>query len=374
MAIKFTSDKSTLLSLITPAMYASSNKSTLPALEGLLFTLKGNTLTVCGYDLEKGIKAESTVFGREDGNVVLNSVKISGIIKNLPDVDIFFECDEKNTVSISAGESRFALHGIDSSVFPSIPELMGENTTKIKADVLRDLIMCTNHAVATTDSRPVFMGEQFRIENGDLTVVAADYCRMAVKSAKGCVQSEKQENTFVVPGKTLNDLLRLSADAEDDIEMQFTRKYVIFRIDNVMMFSRLLEGDFLDYQTVIPVSGKTYVTIDRQAFLESVERASLLVDEKLRTPLRFRFEGDTLTIHCSTQIGKINDVVKIEHTGDDIEIGFNNKYILDSLRACRDEKITLMMTSPHMGMVIRPAEPKEDSDYTYLVLPLRLKD
>ena len=141
-----------------------------------------------------------------------------------------------------------------------------------------------------------------------------------------------------------------------------------------MMFSRLLEGEFLDYQTVIPVSGKTCVTIDRQAFLESVERASLLVDEKLRTPLRFKFEGDNLIIHCSTQIGKINDVVKIEHTGDDMEIGFNNKYILDALRACRDDKIQLILTSPHMGMVIRPAEPKEDSDYTYLVLPLRLKD
>lgn len=374
MAIKFVSDKATLLSLITPAMYASSNKSTLPALEGLLFTLKGNSLTVCGYDLEKGIKAESTVFGKEDGTVVLNSVKISGIIKNLPEGDIFFECDEKNTVSISAGESRFALHGIDSSVFPNIPELMGENTTKIKASVLRDLITSTNHAVATTDSRPVFMGEQFRIENGDLTVVAADYCRMAVKSAKGCVKSEKAQNTFVVPGKTLNDLIRLSADADEDIEMQFTRKYVIFRFDNVMMFSRLLEGEFLDYQTVVPISGRTTVKLDRQAFLESVERASLLVDEKLRTPLRFRFSGNTLVIHCSTQIGKINDVVKTELTGEDIEIGFNNKYILDALRACRDETIELTMNSPHMGMVIRPAERKEDTDYVYFVLPLRLKD
>ena len=374
MAIKFTSDKSTLLSLITPAMYASSNKSTLPALEGLLFTLKGNTLTVCGYDLEKGIKAEEVVFGREDGTVVLNSVKISGIIKNLPEGDIFFECDEKNTVSISSGDIRFALHGIDASVFPNIPELMGENTTKIKASVLRDLITSTNHAVATTDSRPVFMGEQFRIEDGDLTVVAADYCRMAVKTVKGCVKSEKDKNTFVVPGKTLNDLIRLSADNDEEIEMQFTRKYVIFRMENIMMFSRLLEGEFLDYQTVIPVSGKTYVTVDRQAFLESVERASLLVDEKLRTPLRFNFTGDTLIIHCSTQIGKINDVVKIDHTGDDMEIGFNNKYILDALRACRDEKICLMLTSPHMGMVITPAEKKDDTDYLYLVLPLRLKD
>jgi len=374
MAVKFTSDKTTLLSLITPAMYASSNKSTLPALEGLLFTLKGNTLTVCGYDLEKGIKAESTVFGREDGTVVLNSVKISGIIKNLPDGDIFFECDEKNTVSISAGESRFALHGIDASVFPNMPELIGENTTMIKASVLRDLITSTNHAVATGDSRPVFMGEQFRIENGDLTVVAADYCRMAVKSAKGCVKSEKAENTFVVPGKTLNDLIRLSSDSDDEIEMQFTRKFVIFRMENVMMFSRLLEGDFLDYRTVIPVEGRTVVKIDRVAFLESVERASLLVDEKLRTPLRFKFSGDTLTIHCSTQIGKINDVVRAEIKGEDIEIGFNNKYILDALRAARDEYIELTMVSPHMGMVIRPAEKKEDTDYLYLVLPLRLKD
>lgn len=374
MPIKFTSDKSTLLSLISPAMYATSNKSTLPALEGLLFTLKGDELSVCGYDQEKGIKTNSVVHGREDGMIILNSAKISGIIKNLPECTITFDCNDKNIVTIVGADSNFAIHGIDSTAFPTIPELHGENNTKIKATVLRDIINSTCHAIATTDSRPVFMGEQFKVENGDLTVVAADYCRMAIKKVKGCVKSEKDNYSFIVPGKALNDLVRLTSDDEDEIEIEFTRKHVIFKCENMILFSRLLEGDFLDYKTVIPSPGKTFVKINRTAFIESVERASLIIDEKMRTPLHFLFTKGNLEIFCSTQYGKVNDNVRIELEGDDIEIGFNNRYVLDALRACKDEEINLTLFTPLMSMIITPVEKSDDNDYLYLVLPLRLKD
>lgn len=374
MAIKFTSDKTTLMSLISPALYATSNKSTLPALEGLLFKLEGSVLTVSGYDLEKGIQTSAVVFGQEDGAVVLNSAKISGIIKNLPECDISFSGDEKNVVDICGGESEFAIHGIDATAFPAMPELKGENKMKIKSGALRELIFSTNHAVATMDSRPVFMGELFNVENGNLTVVSTDNYRMALREIKNCVESEKSDHSFIVPGKALNDLAKLLDDSDDEIYIEFTRKYVIFRCHDVIMFSRLLEGEFLDYKRVIPQDGKTFVKINRLAFIESVERASLLIDEKMRTPLRCKFSGGQLDISCSTQYGRVNDNIKVEMTGDDIEIGFNNKYLLDALRACRDDEITLTMFSPLMSMIITPVKESESGRYVYLVLPRRLND
>lgn len=374
MSIKFKSEKSVLLSLIQPAMYATSNKSSLPALKGLLFSLEGNVLSIYGYDLEKGIKTSQTVFGKENGSVVVNADKVSGIIKNLPECDITFDCDGKNVVTITGADSIFVIHGIEASAFPALPELHGENTIKIKAETLIDVITSTSHAVATTDSRPVYMGELFKVENGNLTVVSADYCRMAVRQIEGCVKSEKDVYSFVVPGKSLNDLVRLMPNDDTEVGIEFTRKYVIFRCEDFVMFSRLLEGEFIDYTSVIPNPGKTFVRVNRQALIESVERASLLVDEKTRSPLRFVFSNNNLKIHCLTDLGKVDETVKIQLTGDDLEIGFNNRYVLDALRACRDEEIKLTLFSPLMSMIITPAEQKDGNSYLYLVLPLRLRN
>ncbi len=374
MAIKFTSDKSALSSVIFPALYATSNKSTLPALEGLLFKLEGDVLTVCGYDLEKGIQTSAVVRGEGDGAVVLNAAKISGIIKNLPECDIYFEGDEKNLVTVIGGESEFVIHGIDAAAFPAMPELRGENKMKLKAGVLRDLIFTTNHAVATGDARPLLTGELFKLENGNLTVVSTDNFRMAVREIKNCVEAEKTEYSFVVPGKALSDLARLITDGDDEIYIEFTRKYVIFRCPEVILFSRLLEGEFIDHKKVIPQTGKTYVKINRLAFIESVERASLLIDEKLKTALRCKFTGSVLNISCSTQYGRVNDNISAEIEGDDIEIGFNNRYLLDALRACRDDEVRLSMSSPLMSMTITAIKEEENGKYLFLVLPMRFKD
>lgn len=371
MAIKFTSDKSNLLSVILPALYATSNKSTLPALEGLLFKLEGNVLTVCGYDLEKGIQTNTVVYGREDGSVVLTASKIAGIIKNFPECDITIESNDKNIVSIRGGESEFSIHGTDASAFPTMPDLKGENQMKIKGGTLRELISSTSHAVAATDSRPHLTGILFALEGGNLTLVSTDNYRLALREVKNCVESESGNYSFIVPGKALNDLTRLISEGDEDVYIEFTRKYIIFRCPNVILFSRLLEGEFLDYKRVIPHTGKTFVNINRIAFIESVERASLMVDEKMRTPLRFKFSGNILNISCTTPFGSVNDNIAIQMTGDDIEIGFNNRYILDALRACKDDEVRLTMSSPLMSMTITPVKEDEKGSYVFLVSPMR---
>lgn len=372
--MKFVSDKKTILSMIIPAGSAASNRSTLPALEGLLFKLNGETLTVCGYDLEKGVRTIGTVVGMENGAVIINAQKIISIVKNMPDCDICIESNSRNMVRISGGMSDFTIHGTTPEAFPNLPELSGANGFNITKGLMKDIINSTVFAVAQNESRPILMGELFMIENRTLTVVALDNFRLAMRKEKNCIFNNDNRMQFVVPGKALSDLAKLLDDSEDMLTVEFTAKYIIFKIDDVIFFSRLLEGEYLDYKRALPTTNRIFATIDRHEFIESAERASLMVDEKLRTPLRCRFEDNSLNISCSTQYGTVNESFKIKKEGEDIEIGFNNRYLLDALRACKDDRILVSMSTPLMSMIVEPAEKNGDSSYTYLVLPCKLKD
>lgn len=374
MAIKFLSDKKTLLSLIQPALSATSNKSTLPALEGLLFKLEDEVLTVCGYDLEKGVRTRGKVHPREDGAVILNAQKVAAIIKNFPDSEISFEADDKNIVKISCGMSDFAIHGLTAEAFPNMPELGGDKAFCISRSIMKDVINSTSFAVSQMDARPILTGAFFHVENRSLTVVALDNYRLALREEKECIFDNEDRFSFVVPGKSLNELSKLLDDSDDMLRVEFTAKYVIFKLDDTVLFSRLLEGEFLDYKRAIPSQNKIFVKINRTAFEESVSRASLLVDEKLKTPLRCKFSDNNLNITCSTQYGKVNDYLAVEKEGEDIEIGFNNRYLLDALRACKDDELKISLSTPFMSMMIEPEKESESGRYLYLVLPVKLKD
>ena len=375
MAIQFLSDKKTLLNLIQPALAATSSKGTLPALEGLLFKLEENVLTVCGYDLEKGVRTRGVVVPKEEGAVILNAQKVAAIVKNFPDCDISFEADEKNMVRISGGMSDFTIHGLTAEAFPNMPQLGGDNAFCISQSLMKEMIASTCFAVSQVDTRPILTGEFFRIENRSITAVALDNFRMALREEKECIFDNEGSFSFVVPGKSLTELSRLLRDTDDMLRVEFTAKYVIFKLDDIVLFSRLLEGDYLDYKKAIPENRMSiFVKLDRRAFEESVSRASLLVDEKLKTPLRCKFEGDILHVTCSTQYGKVNDHLRIEKEGSDLEIGFNNRYLLDALRACKDDELKISLGNSSLSMMIQPQNPSDTGTYLYLVLPVKLKD
>lgn len=374
MALKFTSDRKTLLSALIPAVSASSNRSTLPALEGLLFELKGDELVVCGYDLEKGVKTYTQVMGEGEGAVILNAQKITAIIRNFPDCDISFEADEKNIVRISGAMSEFSVHGLSPEAFPNMPELSGDKSFRINAGLMKEIISSTYFAVAQTDARPILTGELFEIDGNKLTVVALDNHRLALREEETAVNGAEEKMSFVVPGKSLYEFSKLLTDSEETVLAELTSKHIILKIGNVIFFSRLLEGEFLDFRKAIPSQNKIFAKVDTGFFIESVERASLLIDDKMITPIRCNFKGNILNISCSTQYGKVNDNIHISKDGDDIEIGFNNRYLLDALRACKDDLIVAALSSPLMSMVITPAVAKEGSKYLYLVLPMRINN
>lgn len=373
MALRFTSDRKTLLNAIMPALTASSGKSTLPALEGLLFELNGNELTVCGYDLEKGVKTSTQVLGEGDGAVILNAQKIAAIVRNFPDCDIRFEAGEKNSVIITGAMSEFSVHSLSADAFPNLPELSGEKSFRINAGLLKEIIASTYFAVAQTDARPTLTGEYFEINGDKLTVVALDNHRMALREETSAIAAgSNAEMSFIVPGKSIYEFSKLLNDGEECVTVELTGKHIIMKVGTTVFFSRLIEGEFFDYKKAIPTQNKIFVKIDTGLFIDSVERASLLIDDKLITPLKCSFKGGNLNVSCSTQYGKVNDNISVSKEGEDIDIGFNNRYLLDALRSCKDDLILASLSSPIMAMVITPAVETEGSRYLYLVLPMRL--
>lgn len=372
MGLAFLSNKKDLLQMIRPALAGVASKHTIPALEGLLFRLEGSALSVCGYDMEKGILTVGEVRPKECGAVILNAKKIASIIKVLPDGDIELAADEKHRVKIKAGYNEFTLHGIEPQAFPNLPEFTGERSFSIGQNRIAEMIAATNFAVSQSDARPILTGELFRIRKRDLTVVALDNYRMAIREEKDCIFDNEETFSFVAPGKSLAELCRILKDTDDLLKVELTAKYIIFKAGDMTLFSRRLDGDYVEYRRALPKSRAVTVGINRSEFEEAVSRAALMVDEKGKKPIICEFAGGKLNITAASHDGNGRVSVGIVKEGADMRIGFNHRYLLDALRACQDEEITVSMTGELGAAVIEPA--KNAGNYLYLVLPVRMRE
>ena len=388
--------KDTLNDALTPALYAVSTKSTNQLIECFLLSAdkESGMLTICGYDLEKGIKV--TLSGEnlsiiESGNIVVNAAKFSSVIRNLPEGSVSISSDENFSILISGGRSEFTLHGFDGETFPLLPELAGEQKFSISRKVLRNMIVSTHFAVAVNSSRPSLNGALFEIKDNGICIVAIDGSRLALRrSSEGIVSAGELDFGFIVPGKSLSELLKLIGDEEDSAEIELTKKHVVISFDNIVYFSRLIESEFIDYRRIIKNEPVTTVALNTKSFAESVERASLLSDDKQKTHVRLKFEKreinlensdnfGVLQISSTSAMGKSVDEFDIEIFGEGMEIGFNHRYLLDALKAIREEKIKILLESPTKSMLILPysqegEDATQDFTYLYLVLPIRMKD
>ncbi|MCL2813733.1 MAG: DNA polymerase III subunit beta [Oscillospiraceae bacterium] len=404
-------DRDILNEAVTPALYAVSSKNTNQLLECFLLSAdkEDGVLTICGYDLEKGIKVTLSGDGitiKEGGKIIINAAKFSSIVRNLPGGDVLISSGSEFGVTIGGGRSEFNLHGFDGETFPLIPELKGEKNFKINRKILKNMITSTHFAIGVNNARPSLNGALFEIRNNGLNIIAIDGNRLALRrSFDGVVPDpgeggETLELGFIVPGKSLSELLKLIGDEDETAEIELTKKHFIISFDNIIYFSRLIESEFLDYKRSIKIDPKTTVAIDTKNFTESVERASLITDDRQKTLIKLKFKKEEINIEnkenygvleitSAAQLGKATDECDIEIYDENIEIGFNHRYLLDALKAVREDKILLKFESPTKPMVILPYEPKdengedmdisgamdtENSKFLYLVLPIRMRD
>ena len=368
--MKFTCEKSDLCEAVGIAQRAVSSHSTIRELEGLLIIAEGGQVCLTGYNLEIGIEARFKADVVEDGTVVLNSRIFGDIARKLPEGGrVEIECGSDNTASIRCLRSEYTnISGISPEGFPEMPVVESENSLSIPAPMLKNMVKMTMYAASTNENKPIHTGELFELKDGMLTVVAVDGFRLALRREK----LDGEDRSFVVPAKALAEVIRVLPDDDDETaKITLTRKYISFEIGETTITSRLLEGEFLNYDSAIPKSSKVFATVDVKEFTECVERASLIIEEKLKSPVRLRFADGQLKLECNSTLGSIDESFPIELEGGEIEIGFNNRYLLDALKACEEEKVRLEMTSGLSPCIVRPE--KGDS-FTYLVLPVRLKN
>ncbi len=367
--MKIICNKQALYEALVNVSKAAADKSTIPALEGVKLKLDQSTLTLTGYDLEIGINTSIPVVSSDTGEFVINSRLFSDIIKRMPTDEIEIEVSDNLAVTIIGGVTEYSVTALSAAEYPSIPELGEGDEIRLSQGILKSLISETVFAVSTNDTKPILKGELFEITDNKLNVVAIDGFRLAVRTES---VKRDEDTKFIVPSKTLLEVSRLLKDDEDaDCAIRVTKKQVVFDFSGYTVFSRLLEGEFHNYRGSIPQNSVTEVIIGKKELIDCLERASLLINERIKMPVRCLFDNGALKVSCSTSIGKINDEMPADVTGPKIEIGFNCKFLLDPLKVIKDDKLKLLMNGGNLPMKIVPLEGDE---YTYLVLPVRLKN
>lgn len=370
--MKFSCEKAVLTEAVMNVSRMIPSKSSIPALEGVKIRAdqeKGE-LTLFGYDMEAGITTRIPANVAEQGEIVLSARLFSDMIRKMAGEIVSVAVGEKFLTEIKSGITEYTILGIPSDEFPELPTVEGGTGVTLCQGVLKSMIDQTHFAIALTDSKPVHMGSFFDLKDGELSVVSVDGYRLALRKE---LVPGVPDMRFVVPGKVLSELSKMiKEDSEEEAAVAVSGRHIVFQIGGYSIISRLLEGEFLDYQNSIPAGAASTVRISTRSFIDSVERASLLISDRLRSPLRIFFdkEGD-VKITCSTSIGKFYDEISCEIEGDSVEMGFNNKYLMDALRAADTDEIRIELSGPLSPIKILP--PEGDSSL-FLVLPVRLKN
>ena len=365
----FECEKSLLASAIEGVSRAITNRAAIPVLEGIYLKAEGFQLTLTGYDMEMGITTTIECNVLIAGETVLDARLLFSMISRMPAGDVCIELTDEGQAKISGGVVEFEIPAMNASDYPSLPVTGADNTMTLKCGMMREMIEKTIYAVSQDAKKPAHTGELFVIEPGSLTVVALDGYRLAIiKRDVECTRDIR----IIIPGKTLQELLKIMGGDEDEVKIDANRRYVVFTTNGYTIMSRLIEGDFLNYEGVIPKDKKTRVTVDCKTFIDTIERASLIITERLKNPLRINFAEDKVTVRCQTPLGKVVDEFTPESMeGDSMEIGFNNRYLLDALRYSKCEKLRLEINGPLSPVKVLPVE---GEDFIYLVLPVRFKN
>ena len=366
--MKFSCERARLSSAVSITSRAVAAKSSIPAMEGILIEA-GQTLRLTGYNLETGIQATVPAEIAEGGSLVLSARLFGEIVRKMPD-DVVVFTSQGYTVNIKCGLSEFNILGTDPEEFPELPTVDQQNSLTIGQPVLRSMIGQTLFAVSDNESRPIHTGSLFEVEGDGLTVVSVDGYRLALRHE--AVEEKKGAETFsfVVPGSALGEVEKICS-GEEQVTITQGARHILFQTGDTVLVCRRLEGDFLAYRNAIPRNNSIKVEVEARALLSSIDRVSLIISEKLKSPLRCVFGDGMVDITTKTAIGDAADQCVINGDGGGLEIGFNNKFLMDALKAAPADKLRMEFTSGVAPCVILPAEGEEN--FTYMVLPVRLK-
>lgn len=380
MKIKF--EKSKMLEKLTRAMGAVSQRNTHPFTEGVLLETAEDGLKLSSYDMEKSVRALVEAEVILEGACVINAQRLLSIIRILPESVITMTVDESLLVTIQSGRSSFSLHALPAKDFPQMPTIAGRESFTMEQCALKKMILRTMHSIAQIDQRPVLCGAYFKLTGDSVRMVTCDGCTLSMCDLQTpIVTVDKLERTsFIVPGKTITELVRMLSDEPDVfITIMVTAKNIIFNMDNLVFSSRLVEGEYVDYNRLIPKDQPIEATVDAGAFTDALERAALISEEKIagtaKNYVKLLFVENALQVTSKSANGNIFEEIECEHIGEDIVIGFNCRYLMNTMHAIDAEKVKIKLLTPFMSTTIEPIPEEGAPDkYLYMVLPLKMKE
>lgn len=367
----FTCQKDIFQENINICSKAVTSKTTLPILEGFLIEASDTDIKITGYNLELGIECKISANVEKTGSIIIPSKILSDIIREMPNGEILVKVSDDNKVLIKNGSTEFKFSAFSSDEFPELPIISYDKTFTISSNELKRIIRQTLFAISSDESRPILTGSLFEIEKENLTVISLDGYRMALR--RGQIENKNGIDTnFVVPGKSLSEISKI-LDDDKDVCFYISNKHLVIESENIKVFTRLLEGQFFNYKSAIPNNNETEIAINTEEFINSIRRVSPIISEINKSPVRCNFEFNTLKMSCISPLGSAYNEIKLDNNDKQICIGFNNKFLLDALRACECQRIILKINTPVSPVIIIP-EDKNDNSFLYLVLPWRLNN
>ena len=371
--MKIICEKDLLLKGINSVVKAASSKTTMPVLEGILIQTNENEIKLTTYDLEIGIEYIMNCNIQEQGSTVVNAVMFSEIIRKLPDTEISIYINENNLLVIECEGSLYKLATMNPDEFPELPKIEVENSITLEQNNLKNMIRKTIFAVSTEENRPIFTGCLFEINNNSINVVAVDGFRLALKS--NFLTSKSNDFKAVIPGKTLNEVNKIISDSFDLITIGVAKNQAVFEMENCKIVTRILDGEFLNYSSVIPQNWETRIRVNKSSFQNCFERISLISasssEKEKKYPVKVSIDIGKITISCTNQTGDAKEEIYVATEGKNLEIGFNPKYFLDCLKVIEDEEIFVEFGTSISPCVIKPVD---DGAYAYMILPIKLKE
>lgn len=384
--MKFTVHKSTFLKVLTPAMGSVSNKNTITSIEGVLIeTLDSGLIQISTYDMNKGVRATflPTEIERE-GKYIINAQRLYQTVRVLPDDELTIDINEKLNCEISCGKASFSIFASKGDDFPNLPDLISDKGFEINSSTFKKIIGKVSHSIATQDNRAMLMGAYFKINNEGMEVVSCDSYTLSKCNIKCEVNSIENNNesvdySFIIPGHALAELSKILPDDEEfKCLFYLSRKHAIIKCDDITFFTRTIDSEYIDYNRIIPKENDIFVTVNRERMLSGLERANIIAEEKIqgsgRSYVKLNIDGDFLTLSSSSVNGKVLDEMDCIHEGNEIEIGFNCRYLINSIKAAEGEDIIISLKSPTQAITIEPKTPDDKFSYFYMVLPVRMND
>ena len=373
--MKFIISSEVLLKTIQPIIGIIVNNPALPIIENILIELKDNTLSAKATDLETTIINTTTVESESDAAIAVNAKLLLETLRTFPEQPLTFKTNtENNTLEITSEQGNYTLSYVNSDEFPNTPEISEAKSITINQNTLENGVKNTLFATGNDDLRPVMSGVYVEVNMNSILFVATDAHKLV--KYENCIESENENSaSFIIPKKPLNLIKNTINNTSDNIQIDYNNTNVIFSFNNMQIYCRLIDGNYPNYSAVIPKENPNHLNVDRISFLNALKRVCIFSNQTTYQ-IKFTINGNEINLSGEDVdfANKGQERIKCEYDGQDIEIGFNGKFLIEILNTLDSEKINMLFSSPSKAAIIKPDndDEKESEKILMLVMPVML--